>query len=91
MTTWPHLEDASVYRKIASEDLTKVLWITSIVFTVIGFLLALAGLITALTVDEGARVQEAVFPVTLIVTGVALAVIPWCLVSSVSRLLDTLE
>ena len=70
--------------KIASEDLTKVLWITSIVFTVIGFLLAL-------TVDDSARVQEAVFPVTLIVTGVALAVIPWCLVSSVSNLLETVE
>ena len=77
--------------KIASEDLTKVLWTTSIVLTLIGFLLAVAGLIVTLTVDEGARVQEAVFPVTLTVTGVALAVIPWCLASSVSRLLDTLE
>ena len=77
--------------RIASEDLTKVLWITSAVFAVIGFLLVLAGLIAALTVDEGARVQEAVFPVTLVATGVALSVIPWCLASSVSRLLDSLE
>ena len=65
--------------------------VTSIVFTVIGFLLVLGGLIAALTVDEGARVQEAIFPVSLTVTGLALAVIPWCLVSSVSSLLDTLE
>ena len=77
--------------KIASEDLTRALWIASIVFAVIGFLLAVAGLIVALTADDSARVQEAVFPVTLVVTGVALAVIPWCLASSVSRLLETVE
>ena len=71
--------------------MTKVLWITSIVFTVIGFLLVMAGLIAALTGDDGARVQEALFPVALSVTGVALAIIPWCLASSVSRLLDTME
>ena len=77
--------------RIASEDLTKALWITSAVFAVIGLLLAVAGLITVLTADEGARVQEAIFPVTLVATGVALSVIPWCLASSVSRLLDCLE
>ena len=77
--------------KIASEDLAKVLWIASILFTVIGFLLVVAGLIMALTVDGGARVQAAVFPVTLTLTGMALAVVPWCLASSVSSLLDTLE
>ena len=77
--------------RIASEDLTRALWIASIVFAVIGFLLAAAGLIVALIVDDGARVQEAVFPVTLIVTGVALAVIPWCMASSVSKLLETVE
>ena len=77
--------------KIASEDLAKVLWIASILFTVVGFLLVVAGLIVALTVDEGARVQGAVFPVTLTLTGVGLAVVPWCLASSVSSLLDTLE
>ena len=47
--------------KIASEDLTRALWIGSIVFAVIGFLLAVVGLIVALTVDDSARVQEAVF------------------------------
>ena len=77
--------------RIGSEDLTKALWIASIVFTVIGFLLAVASLVVALTLDEGARVQEAVFPVTLVVTGVALAIIPWCMASSVSKLLDTVE
>ena len=33
--------------------------------------------------------RSAVFPVTLTLTGVALAVVPWCLASSVSSLLDT--
>ena len=77
--------------KIGSEDLKKVLWITSVVFTVIGFLLALTGLAATVTVDEGARFQEAMFPVAISVTGLALAVIPWCLAGSVSSLLDTLE
>ena len=54
-------------------------------------MLVVAGLIMALTVDDGARFQEAVFPVTFTLTGVALAVVPWCLASSVSSLLDTLE
>ena len=36
--------------KIGSEDLKRVLWITSVVFTVIGFLLALAGLAATVTV-----------------------------------------
>ena len=77
--------------KIASEDLAKVLWIASILFTVIGFMLVVAGFITALTVNESPRFQEAIFPVTLTLTGVALAVVPWCLASSVSSLLDTVE
>ena len=77
--------------KVASEDLIRVLWIASILFTVIGFMLVVAGLIMALTVNDGARFQEAVFPVTLTLAGVALAVVPLCLASSVSSLLDTLE
>lgn len=77
--------------RIASEDLTKALWIVSIVFTVIGLLLVVVGFITVLTVDEGARFAEAIFPLTLTVTGLAVAVIPWCLASSLSSLLGALE
>lgn len=77
--------------RIASEDLTRALWIASTIFSVIGSLLAVAGLIVALPLGDGARVQEAVFPVTLVVAGIALSVIPWCLVSSVSKLLETVE
>ena len=77
--------------RITAEEIMKVLWIVSAAFSVIGLLLTLFGLITALTVNEGARVQAATFPVAIIAAGVALATIPWCLASSVSRLMDSLD
>ena len=74
--------------RITAEELAKMLWIASAAFTVVGFLLTLYGLIVALTLNEGARVQAATFPVAIAAAGVALAIIPWCLASSVSRLID---
>ena len=77
--------------RISAESLMRALWIASVAFTVIGLLLTLYGLIAALTLNEGARVQAAMFPVAVIAAGVALAIIPWCLASSVSRLIDSLD
>ena len=77
--------------RITTEQLARILWVASAAFTVIGFLLTLYGLIVALTLNEGARVQAAIFPVAITAAGVGLAVIPWCLASSVSRLIEIVD
>lgn len=77
--------------RISNENLLKALWMVSVALSAIGFLLTLYGLVVAMTLNEGARVQAATFPMTIIVAGTALTIIPWCLASSVSRLVDSLD
>ena len=77
--------------RIAAENLVKALWVASVALSAIGFLLMLYGLVAALTMNSGARIQEAMTPVAIIAAGAAMSVIPWCLTSSVLKLLDALD
>ena len=72
--------------KITIENLAKILWRSTAVLAAIGFLLALVGLVVALTLNANARIGEAVLPVALIVAGCAIAVTPWCLAHSLSKI-----
>ena len=77
--------------RISTENLMKALWIASVALSVIGFLLMLYGLIAALALDGGARINEALRPVSIIAAGAAMAIIPRSLAVSVSNLLDRLD
>ena len=77
--------------KISTETFIRVLWIVCSTLSAIGILLMLYGIVATLLVDDNARIQEAIYPVAIISAAVAMSIVPWCLASSVSKLLNKVD
>lgn len=77
--------------RISTENLIRALWMACVALSAIGFLLMLYGLASAFTVSANARIQEAMTPVAMIAAAAAMSVIPWCLASSVSKMLGGMD
>lgn len=79
--------------RISAEILAKIVWIVSIVFSSIGFLMLLAGIVTIFTVDpdDFDAFGGVITGVGLILGGFAIAAIPYYLASSVTNFLKTMN
>ena len=77
--------------RVSGEDLKRVLWIASAVLSAIGFLLMLYGIIGGFSLNRTQDFHAIIFPATIIAGGIAMAVVPWCLAGSVSKLLETMS
>ena len=70
--------------KITAENIVRILWIVSVVFSGLGFLMLLAGVIGIFNADD----LDDVFRYTgLVAGGIAFAVIPASLANSVAHML----
>ena len=74
--------------RISSEVLLKILWIASVVCSMIGFILLIFGVIWAFSADG---LEELMRGVAILASGLALSVVPRSLTISASNLLGPAE
>ena len=74
--------------RISSELLLKILWIVSVVCSVIGFVMSVLGIVWSISADG---LDEAMRGVAIVAGGLAMSVVPRSLTSSIVSLLGIAE